>query len=556
MRRAIPLFCALSLLAGAASVAVAQGPAGEENAISTLNAAPMPDVTKLLADEAKKKVAATGIYADFELEFTSTPKTRSDRPGAVLEQDPPAGDEVESGVGDFEPILLTVYSPKPEPGGPLPCKPDSPFFKTFQKFDFDVGGGLLKNLRLPKLSFDIRPISLPGVGLRPPSIPVIDTLRPIPGKGCGVVVNPPVNPSSQSLFFTLQPRSRRLTYDENWQLTAGQANFFTIAVTDRAGHVLNGVKVQLDLSPLGGPDVVGTTRAVGKTSVKVTPKRAGSFNMMATVQGGNGQTLSGVAKIAVRDRGRDRSLRTFLGDTFTRRLPRGTAGAPVVAPPDFRYEFTKKFTTPPTPTPGPAFQPTCKVYTLVFDPRLTKCPLDWLKKLGVYVTDPLRPVSNLLGTIKVTPGTGISITPNDNNVIGRLGNVINGIIDPIRNTVSNVFDAGRNIFAGIGPVAQSVANSLILPAVQGAAKSAGEFVSRLGTFLAPPNILPPFAHVIPGLPLPGIGGFTPPKPPGPVPPVFSPPPTVVQNITKAACNVGGSLLSGFMPSFFNPFKNC
>lgn len=401
------LLVALVLAVGSTAVAQQQPP---ENEIATLNAAPMPNVRKLSGDAARARVAAVGIYGDFEIVFTPTLPADAAKElgavdvGAVIDQDPPAGDEVESGVGDLEPIQLTVYTGPYTPGridDPRTCRQAArDLADELPKVDADIAGGIVRKIGIDaSRSFRL-------LGNRPAGfVPEVARVARLPGRRCaaGVDVDLPSDRRSQDLQLILAPRSRRLTFDDDWALTAGQPSFFTIQVVDRALHVLHGAQVELDISDLGGKDVRGTTSATGKTSIKATPKKAGIFDLVASVTAGNGRTLYGVSRVRVKDRSAASRLETFLGDRFRR--PAG--GGP------FRFQFRGS-----RARAAGAIDDSVKCAAYRATTGAGACGTGYRRNLGVLVLNPARPVSSDVGLIGTEQGGGIEVAAGDNSIRG------------------------------------------------------------------------------------------------------------------------------------------
>lgn len=319
----------IALVLGAAAVAIGGGSAiaqsgAEDEAITTLVAAPMPKLTGLSLDKARSALQAAGIHYDLEQENTATAKAGTP-PNTVLEQDPPAGDEVESGLGDLEPVLVKVYVPKAgavtgqNPAAIAACKAITNVVKGGSA---DIGLKLLSQTGSKKPKLDYSPTAAATV----PTLQSVDRAKGKCGGSAKVQVSNALQ--QQDLYFVLQPRKRRPTLapfkvgdKTQLELVAGQANFFTIDVMSRStGKRQTNATIDLDGSDVGGKDVRGKMGSKGKTGLKITPKRGGSFDVVATAPTAGGQTLYGVAKIAVRTPAQaGSSYRTARGDLFVKK---------------------------------------------------------------------------------------------------------------------------------------------------------------------------------------------------------------------------------------------
>lgn len=576
MRRATPLLCALLLaaLSGAAALAQEPPPAAQDpgtaqpppeqpppdqpppeeppapdttepgdpppEPVPTLNSAAMPDVTKLKADVARAKIEAAGIYADFELDYEHPDEPpRGIDVGEVYGQDPPAGQVVESGADDLYGVSLTVYAgPEVEPDDG--CEEARPLEKAVERLDQDVAEQILGESEIAVE----RDFKLVGSGDFEPAVSDVD----LDEDRCRaeVDVKLPAGQRAQDLYFVLRPRLKRLTFGDEWALTAGQASFFTIQVIDRAGHLLGGAEVGLDIDDLGGRDVKGRTASDGKTSVKVTPKRAGRFDLVASAIAGNGQTIYGVTRIAVEDRSRDDELVTFLGDRFVK-----SKG---------KFRFNRK-----PGEPGGDERAVCAAFKATTG--RADCPAGYRANLTVVVLNNEDPLDDEIGVARTARSEGLEMPPGESTMLTKAGIEIAGVAAAQpeakagargrararARAVFNTPEFPRNAWAGITAVSPAFAARIPAP-VRAKAKAAGELIAAVAPHLSPSI---PLAHTIQV----GHKGGDPAKPPLGPPAIEAGKVKVTAGPTEGApagteanCDFGATVRSEYAPTFLNVFK--
>jgi hypothetical protein len=291
-------------------------PGTDLRVVSTETLRAMPSVVRRRVDAARDAVERAGIRADFDLVETHRRVGKAGI-GDVVAQFPRAGARLRSSVAEQPRVKLTVYAgPKPVSRKSRRACPIGTLDRELGKTDLDVAEDILDRQRVD-VTYDVQITS----GADEPEV------RDIRREGrCAaeVDVRAPRRPADNDLYVTVREHPTGMSFGaDDWALTAGERNAFTLQVVDKAGRLVRDAEVVVDNTGVGASpkyeNLVKESDRNGEASFVAPLPRAGTVNVLVRAAGRNDVELWGTAQLRVANRARGAScLESVTGRAYRR----------------------------------------------------------------------------------------------------------------------------------------------------------------------------------------------------------------------------------------------